>query len=261
MSGWLADPRAKNLDIDDPQFLEVRRRVVQEKAFLRAIYDEWYSKIISALPAVGGQVLELGAGGGFLAERLPGVITSELLVTPSVRLVLDAQKLPLADASLRAIVMTDVLHHLPQSPLFLRDAARCVRPGGRVVMIEPWVTPWSAFIYRRFHHEPFRPDARTWEFERGGPLSAANMALPWIIFVRDRARFEREFPEWRVLRIEPIMPFRYLASGGVSARALSPAWTFSWWRAFERLLTPWMPRLGLFAHIVLERAPAGPTHE
>ena len=90
-------------------------------------------------------------------------------------------------------------------------------------MIEPWVSPWSRFIYSRFHHEPFRPETPDWEFPRGGPLSAANMALPWVMLVRDREMFDREFPQWRVRRIHPFMPFRYLLSGGVSMRSLAPA--------------------------------------
>jgi len=46
-----------------------------------------------------------------------------------------------SDGSLRAIVMTDVLHHIPNVESFFAEAARCVRPGGVIVMIEPWLTP------------------------------------------------------------------------------------------------------------------------
>lgn len=224
-----------------------------EKVFLRRIYEEWYGEIASALPPGAGKVLELGSGGGFLQDVLPDIVTSELSWQPGVRVVLDGQVLPFAQKSLRAIVMTDVLHHLPDARKFLRESARCVRPGGRLVMIEPWVSAWSRLAYRGLHHEPFRPDAEMWEFPRGGPLSAANIALPWMIFQRDRARFDREFPQWRIMTVRPSMPFRYLASGGISARALTPSWTFGLWRGIERALGPWMHLLGMFAHIVVER--------
>ena len=252
-SGWLVHPLVRGLDVDDPRAIPLRRRIVREKIFLRRIYEEWYAALASSLPQGTDPILELGSGGGFLREVIQGVVTSELSVQPGVQLVLDGQRLPLAAGSLRAIVMTDVLHHLPESRRFFREAARCVRPGGRVVMIEPWVSAWSRLIYASLHHEPFLPDAAVWEFPRGGALSAANMALPWIVFVRDRDRFEREFPQWRLVRLEPLMPFRYLVSGGVSLRSLSPAWTFGLWRAIERALTPWMTHLGMFVHIVLER--------
>jgi hypothetical protein len=120
-------------------------------------------------------------------------------------------------------------------------------------MIEPWVTPWSRFVYSRLHHEPFEPDARSWELSTHGPLSGANDALPWIIFARDRQKFEAEFPAWRIETIKPIMPFRYLVSGGVSLRGLSPGWTFGLWRHFENSLAYWSNQLAMFAYVVLRR--------
>lgn len=258
MREWLAHPAARGLDIDDPRLVPVRRRLIREKGFLRKIYEEWHAAIVAALPPGNGPVLELGSGGGFLNESVPGLITSEVQHCRDIRLVLDGQTLPLAARSLRAIVMIDVLHHLPEARRFLRDAARCVRSGGRVVMIEPWVTPWSSLVYTRLHHEPFKPEAVEWEFPRGGALSAANMALPWIMFVRDRRQFEREFPQWRIVSVRAFMPFRYLVSGGVSMRSLMPAWTFGWWRAIENALTPLSRYLGMFAQIVIERSDVEP---
>jgi SAM-dependent methyltransferase len=242
-----------DLDVDDPRAVPIRGRIVREKVFLRRIYEEWYAMIAGAMPPGEDPILELGSGGGFLETWLPGLLTSDVFPCPGVRVALDGRALPLGRSSLRAIVMTDVLHHIPQSRQFFAEAARCVRPCGRLVMIEPWVTPWSSFVYSRLHPEPFVPDAVDWEFPAGGPLSAANTALPWIIFLRDLKRFEREFPEWRLVVLRPLMPFRYLLSGGVSARGLTPAWTFGLWRGIERLIQPWSHRFGMFAHVVLER--------
>ena len=81
--------------------------------------------------------------------------------------------------------------------------------------------------------------------------------MPWILFQRDRERFEREAPEWRVRSVEPMMPFRYLVSGGISMRNLSPAATFPLWRALERGLHPFRDRLAMFAHVVVERRVQG----
>jgi hypothetical protein len=120
-------------------------------------------------------------------------------------------------------------------------------------MIEPWVSPWSSLIYSRLHHEPFSPTAKEWGFPPGGPLSSANGAQPWIVFERDRNQFEKEFPEWQIQKIQPMMPFRYLLSGGVSMRPLMPGWSFGIWKRTESLLTPWMKSWAMFALIVLRR--------
>jgi SAM-dependent methyltransferase len=198
-------------------------------------------------------VLEIGSGAGFLADFIPGLITSEILVCRGVRVVLDAEHLPFAGRALRSIVMTNVLHHLPRPRQFFTEAARCVRPGGTVVMIEPWVSNWSRFVYTHLHHEPFNPDAQAWDFPSIGPLSGANSALPWMLFARDREQFQRECPEWEIEAITLCMPFRYVLSGGVSLRSLMPGATFPVWRRIEALLQPWMANWAMFAAITLTR--------
>jgi SAM-dependent methyltransferase len=250
---WLAHPLTRGLDLDSPETTALRRRIIREKEFLRKIYEEWYREIAASLPESGGTILELGSGAGFLAEKIPDLTTSDIQLVPGIDFVADAQRLPVADGSLRAIVMTNLLHHLQDPLRFLSGAARAVRPGGVLSMIEPWVSSWSRLVYRRMHHEPFEPAATAWHVPEGGPLSSANGALPWIMFKRDLPRLEQESPWWRLERIRPMMPLRYLLSGGVSMRSLMPGWSFAPWTLLERLLEPVMPSLAMFAHIVVRR--------
>jgi SAM-dependent methyltransferase len=249
----LAHPLTRGLDIDDSRCTELRRSVIRNKTFLRQIYQEWYEAIAALLPLDNEPVLELGSGGGFFVEFIPELITSEVFYNRHVKVILDGSRLPFLNESLRGIVMTDVLHHLPRPRQLFTEAGRCVRPGGLMIMIEPWVTPWSRLVYAKLHHEPFLPEAVEWTFPQRGPLSGANSALPWIIFERDRTRFEREFPEWQIYQIQPFMPFRYLLSGGVSWRSFVPNWSFSLWRTVENLLQPWMRHLAMFVLIVLSK--------
>jgi len=76
-----------------------------------------------------------------------------------------------------------------------------------------------------------------------------------MIFARDRLRFQQEFPNWQIELIKPIMPFRYLLSGGVSLRELAPGWTFAFWKQIESALGlgRWNNQLAMFAQIVLRR--------
>lgn len=249
----LLHPLTAGRDLDDPHTTALRRRIIREKPFLRGIYEEWYADIAADLGALSSPVVELGSGGGFMAECVPGVLTSDVMHVPGLDLIADASRLPFRRGSLGGLVMVNVLHHVSDPVRFFRDAATVTRESGRVVMIEPWSTTWSSVVYRRLHHEPFEPRAADWRLPDGGPLSQANSALPWIIFARDRARFERECPEWTIASIVPLMPFRYLLSGGVSMRSLVPAATFRFWRWAESRLTPWNERLAMFAKIVLVR--------
>ena len=167
----------------------------------------------------------------------------------NIRLVADATHLPFAAGSLRAIVMTDVLHHIPNVAAFFSEASRCLRPGGAIAMIEPWNSLWSRFIYQNLHHEPFDPQSADWTFPATGPLSSSNGALPWIVFERDRNRFESEFPNLRLRSIKPMMPLRFLLSGGVSMKSFMPSQATPIWRAIERSLEPAINHLAMFAFI------------
>ena len=249
LSEILSHPLTRGLSVDDPRATILRRKIIQDKAFLRRLYVEWYEKIVGALPC-RTEILELGSGAGFLPELLPGVISSEIFPVPGVALVADGCALPFSDGSLNAVVMTDVFHHIPDVVRFLAEVTRCVRPGGKLVMIEPWRTRWSEWVYQKLHSEPFYPNGE-WKFSGTGPLSGANGALPWIVFDRDRKRFEEQFPKWQIRKIEPMMPFCYLLSGGVSMRSLLPGWMYCPVRTFERFFD--QKKWAMFAFIELER--------
>ncbi len=248
----LAHPATRGLNLDDPATTALRRDIVCGKPFLRKVYEEWYQRIVDALPDGGGEVLELGSGGGFLETHIPNLITSDVFPVPGIDRIVDARDLPFSDAALRAIVMVNVLHHVPDVELFFDEAQRTIRPGGRVIMIEPWNTKWSRYVHEKWHKEPFRPDATTWSFPESGPISGANAALPWIVAERDRARFESMWPGLRVAAVNPFMALRYLASGGVSLRSLQPGWSYETWKGAERRLGI-EKRMAVFAFIVVDR--------
>ena len=250
----LSHPLTRELDLDSPETTQQRFRLIKGKSFLNKFYRDCYLSIAGSIPEnVNGKILELGSGAGFIKDYLSDCVTSEVLQIPDIDIVLDGQRLPFVDDSLRGIVMLDVFHHLPRVHLFLEEASRCVRQGGVIVMIEPWNTPWSRFVYGHLHHEPFDAGCSGWEISQGGPLSNANQALPWIVFQRDRLLFERRFPKWQIEDINLHSPFCYLLSGGMSFRSFMPGSLFGMWRAIENKLRPCMPILAMFAKVVLLR--------
>jgi SAM-dependent methyltransferase len=250
----LAHPLTRGLDIDDPATTGLRREIIRSKAFLHRIYQDWYDGLQGAIPPGPGRVLELGSGCGFLRERLPELVTSEVFFCPFVRVVASGHALPFRDRSIRGIVMTNVLHHVPEPYRFLSEAARTVRPGGVVAMIEPWTaTRWSRFVFSYLHYEPVDYAADPEAPLQGGPLSGANSALPWIMFAREPQVLARRCPQWRLESVIPMMPLRYIVSGGVTMRAVMPGWTTPLWRQLERAARPERGGPSMFARIVLRR--------
>lgn len=247
-------PYTRGLHLDDPETTVRRRKIIKEKAFLQKLYQEWYSWLIEQLPPSPGKVLELGSGGGFFKEMMPESITSDISFCPNAEIVCDGRMLPFDDGCLRGIVMVNVFHHIPDAAKFLSEAARTVRTGGVIAMIEPWFTPWAYFIYKHFHSEAFEPKALEWRFPFSGPLSSANGALPWIVFCRDRKLFRKHFPTIRIKDISLDYPISYLASGGVSLRSLFPGWSFEFLRKQEGRLAPIMEKIAMFGRIALVRS-------
>jgi len=134
------------------------REIWKAKPALRAVYDDFYLRIATACRP--GLTIEVGGGIGSLKERVEAVIATDIQPAPWLDCVADAQRLPFANASAANIVMVDVLHHLEFPVTFFREAARVLKPCGRVLMIEPAITWGSSGFYRLFHHEPVRTSAR-----------------------------------------------------------------------------------------------------
>ena len=221
--------------LDDPKTSIRQREIIFSKPFLKKIYLGWYQNFIDEVnknPA--GKYVELGTGRGFLKDLLPNVITSDIIPLPMVDMEFSAEKMPFKDNELDGIFMLNVLHHIPHPYLFFREAARTLKPGGKIIMVEPANTLLSRFIYKHFHHEPFDPKGE-WEFTSSGPLSDSNQALPYIYMIRDRKKFEIEFPYLKIEKIKNHTAFLYILSGGLTRRTMVPEWSYSFWKFLEEI--------------------------
>ncbi|HTL83321.1 MAG TPA: class I SAM-dependent methyltransferase [Bacteroidia bacterium] len=239
--------------LDDPRTTLYHREIILSKPFLKRLYDEWYSTFVARTAEFkDGKMLEIGSGGGFLQQVIPGVITSDIQELKGVDMVFSAEKIPMEDRSLSAIFTLNVFHHIPKPAEFLKEAQRTLKKGGKLIMIEPANSFWSRIVYKNFHHEPFDPKGG-WEIESTGPLSGANGALPWIYFKRDREKFEKEFPSLKLKEFRYHTPLRYLLSGGLSLKPLVPKWSFGFFRGFEKLLSPLSGVFGMFVTVEIEK--------
>ena len=243
--------------IDDPKRVFEIRQIVSRKPALRRFYAEIYEKYKLCLATCpgSGMAVELGSGAGFAREYIPDLVTTDILPYDGVDHVVDATSMPFGECSLRFICMLNVFHHIPDVGAFLREAVRCLAPGGKVLIIDQHPGWIGSFVYRHLHHEPFFPDAVDWRFATTGPLSGANGALAWIVFTRDRARFERYTPELGLARYAPIMPLRYWLTGGLKRWSLLPGWAWNAATAVDRLLLTLSPEFGSFVEIELVRRP------
>ena len=240
-------------DLNSPESTFFNREIILNKRFLNRLYTEWYDWLIYRAKTCGeGTYLEIGSGGGFLKDMFQGLVTSDVLELPFVDVVCSAEQLPFADSSLACILMLNVFHHIPRPYRFLEEAQRCLVTGGKILMIEPANSWWGRWIYTRFHHEPFDPEA-AWEINPGKPVSHSNQALPFIYFERDVEDFNKMFLQFRLNTIQYHTPFLYLASGGLSRRAFLPAAMYGAVKFMERMVSPFNRQLGMFCSIEVEK--------
>jgi SAM-dependent methyltransferase len=250
---YLKLPESKGIEnLDDPQVTVLHSQIIKEKAFLRNLYTDFYKIFKKTIGQNAEMMVELGSGGGFIKEIIPDVITSDIIKVPNTDMSFSAEQMPFEGGSVGAFFMIDVLHHIKRPKVFFAEAQRCLKSGGKMVMIEPANTLWSRFIFKNFHHEMFDPSAG-WEMNKTGPLSDANGALAWIIFQRDRIIFESEFKDLKIKNISFHTPFRYIISGGLTYRQLLPSFMYGLVNFLEICLGPFSKQLGMFETIVLEK--------
>lgn len=246
-------------DQDARTRLDNHRRVWSEKPALQRIYrEEFFSRLMANCGP--GPTVEIGAGPGFLKQCYPNVISTDLVTSSWLDVVADAQHLPFESGQLANVVGLDVLHHVERPLQFLTEAVRVLAPGGRLVLVEPWVTPVSYVIYRYLHQEDCDLKASVFgdtAANSRGPKKAfdGNQAIPYLLFgPRTLAPTIARVPEFAPVKIEPFCFFAYLLSLGFKRLTLLPSALYPFVSGIEkRTLHLWRSAAALRVLLVLEK--------
>ena len=242
--------------------LDEHRRIWAGKPVLEGVYAPWFDALL-AQAGSGHRVLEIGAGPGFLGaharRRRPDLrwVATDIIGAPWNDVAADAGRLPFRGASFDAVVCLDLVHHLARPRDFFAEAARVLRPAGRLAAIEPWVTPMSYPIYRWLHEEgcdlgidpwdPFAASAGAKEAFEG------NGALTWRVVGSGDASL------WAGLglgppRVRRLNSFSYLLSLGFRPGSLLPLKLVPLARRIDDLTRALAPLTAMRAMVVWDRA-------
>jgi SAM-dependent methyltransferase len=233
-------------------YLEIWR----QKPGLRAIYQDFYDRM--APVCARGLTLEIGGGIGNLKQRIPDLIATDIQFAPWLDCVADAHSLPFAANAFANIVMVDVLHHIQYSTIFFAEAERVLRPGGRIIMVEPAITFGSSLFYHYLHHEETRMSANPLVEGTADPARdpyESNQAIPTLLATRESDEFHRQFPNLRISRVDWFSFLAYPLSGGFKSWSLLSAGivrhVLRAERAVESVFARWV---GFRMMIVIEKA-------
>ena len=105
---------------------------------------------------VKGALLDAGGGTGRVSEALRGLASSLVVADLSFGMLQQAQskdglqvvnshteKMPFSDGTFERVIMVDALHHVCDHAETASEMWRILRPGGRIVILEPDIRTFS----------------------------------------------------------------------------------------------------------------------
>lgn len=218
--------------------LRQHKIIWEKKPILRELYTQWYKEMVAQL--VPGHTLELGGGSGNFKEFAPNVISTDIVPLPWVDVVADAQNLPFKNHSFDNIVLFDVLHHIENVSLFFHEALRVLKPNGRLIIMEPYISPVSWWVYHFIHPEPvdFKQNPLAWvEPSPYRQPFDANQAFATILFQKKFKNFRAKYPRFARIYQKRLAFFAYPLSGGFDKPSLIPMFLLKPLLAFEKRLS------------------------
>jgi hypothetical protein len=121
-----------------------------------------------------------------------------------------------------------------------------LKPVGKFIATEPFLSLVSTPIFRYLHHDPVEFEISEPELKNvQGPLASANIALPWLIFFRrhdwaDTVSENYDVANWSVRFFSAVS---YMATGGISHRVPIPTWLYRAFFPMDLFLSRCFPRL------------------
>jgi hypothetical protein len=206
--------------------MRAERAAWLRKPALRILRRRWHRAMIAQLGALR-PVVELGAGCGAFKNSFPECVATDRREAEWIDRTMDPQNLQFVPGEVGNFVMIDGLCRLQRPISMLRQASVALKPGGRIVLCEPAVTPWAKFLARRArvtldtHWDLFAEDGLALQPDPDGAF--VNLAIPHLLFCEYLETTLKQIPNLKLVRLrksgfalEPLV-------GGFSPRASVPA--------------------------------------
>ncbi|PWH12223.1 MAG: methyltransferase type 11 [Anaerolineae bacterium] len=232
----------------------------QKKPILRRIYREFHEEIARHLSSLDAPlVVELGSGIGNIKEVIPHALRTDLFANPWLDQIENAYTLSFQDATVSDLILFDVFHHLRYPGTALKEFWRVLRPGGRVLVFDPFISLLGLVVYGLLHKEPIN----WWqEITWYAPADWDPHQLEYYAAQGNATRvfFSRMTPtllkDWKLVMRKRYAAFSYVASGGYSGPQLYPDGLYPKMRMLDQVLDALPPVFATRILVVLEKPPS-----
>jgi SAM-dependent methyltransferase len=212
----------------------------RNKPLLQEIYAGFHRRISSQIDSgIPGHIVEIGSGIGNLKASCPDSIITDLFPNPWLDLICDGYALPFQSGSLSHLVLVDVFHHLSAPKAFLREAQRVLGPGGRLILLEPYISLASYPVYGLLHRESVGLSKEIFFGDmppRPRDYHAAQGNATRLFFWKQHPGW---LDGWKVSHAEAFSAFSYLLSGGYSKPAFYPLSCLPVLQKLDEALSRW----------------------
>jgi len=199
----------------------------EKKPLLRQIYRGFHTQIAAHLSGLDAPlVVELGSGIGNIKEVIPDCLRTDLFPNPWLDVVQNAYALPFADARISDLVLFDVFHHLRYPGTALAEFWRVLRPGGRVLVFDPYAFSLLGLLtFGLLHHEPVAlHDEIAWSAAAGWSVTESDYyaAQGNAGRVFGNKKFQPLMDGWNLVTVKRFSALSYVATGGYSKPQMYP---------------------------------------
>ncbi len=235
--------RPQDQNVSPGEWIESIGNVFERKPVLKEIYEDCYQELRKL--SVEGKTLEVGSASGNLGRIFGDIIYTDIVPSPWINIVADAQKLPFRDAAFANIIAIDVLHHIEWPIYFLKEASRLLKSGGKLILLDSAITPCSWLLYKLYHVEEMNMSVDPLEKGIIDPLRdarLANLAIATLLKGKYNSKLKAELPEFEQFDFRYHTLLAFPLAGGFKPWSLIPQWTVKFILSLERLLLPFVGR-------------------
>lgn len=225
-----------------------------EKPILRKVYKEYYNYALSNLSTENGPIIEIGSGIGMIKDVIPSCKTTDITLNSGIDYIENIYSLSAQSTNASNFILIDVLHHLEYTTFALNQLHSALKPGGRVIIIEPYISLITLPIFTFLHHEPVallskinKNDPES--FDKFTYFAAESTATK---MTRKSMRMELE-KKWNIIDIKKEACFRYFGTGGFRGKQLYPTSLYSFVSIIDKSLSMFPNIFGGRVYLVLEK--------